>query len=187
MNDPAPLGAAERAALLGIARATVLGVLGAAPPPALPSSGRLSEPRGAFVTLHVNGELRGCIGTFAPRGSLAQTVAEMARAAATEDPRFTRLRTDEVGGLSIAISVLRTPHLLEDRSRIEVGLHGLIVRKGWNRGVLLPKVAVEHGWDGPAFLKHACLKAGLPALAARDPDLVVEVFEAEEFGEEQAQ
>lgn len=184
MNDPAPLGASERAALLGIARATVLSLLGAAPSPGMPTAGPLAEPRGAFVTLNVHGELRGCIGTFAPRGSLAQTVAEMARSAATEDPRFTRLRPDEVSGLSISVSVLRTPHLLEDRSRIEVGLHGLIVRKGWNRGVLLPKVAVEHGWDGATFLKHACLKAGLPAVAARDPDLVVEVFQAEEFGEE---
>src|SRR5574341_932376 len=139
---------------------------------------------GAFVTLQVDGELRGCIGTFTPRGSLAQTVADMAKAAATEDPRFTKLRADELAALSISVSALRTPHLLEDRSRIEVGLHGLVVRKGWNRGVLLPKVAVEHGWDGPTFLKQACLKAGLPAIAARDPDLVVEVFVAEEFGEE---
>ena len=93
--------------------------------------------------------------------------------------------TMELAGLSISVSVLRTPHLLEDRSKIEVGVHGLMVRKGWNRGVLLPKVAVEAGWDGPTFLKHCCLKAGLPAVAAIDPELVVEVFEAEEFGEEQ--
>ncbi len=185
MNEPVTLGAADRAALLGIARGTVLHLLGAAAPPALPTTGPLAEPRGAFVTLHVDGELRGCIGTFAPRGSLAQTVAEMAKAAATADPRFTRLRPDELAALDISISALRTPHLLEDRSRIEVGVHGLLVRKGWSRGVLLPKVAVEQGWDGPTFLKHACLKAGLPAIAARDPELVVEVFEAEEFGEEQ--
>jgi AmmeMemoRadiSam system protein A len=187
MNDPAPLGDAERAALLGIARKTVLNLLGAAAAPDLPTTGPLAQPRGAFVTLHVAGELRGCIGTFSPRGSLAQTVAEMAKAAATEDPRFTRLRPDELAGLAISISALRTPHLLEDRTKIEVGVHGLMVRKGWNRGVLLPKVAVEQGWDGPTFLKHACLKAGLPAVAARDPDLVVEVFEADEFGEEQPQ
>jgi AmmeMemoRadiSam system protein A len=187
MNDPAPLSASERAALLGIARGTVLNVLGLAAPPSLPSAGPLSLPRGAFVTLHVDGQLRGCIGTFSPRGSLAQTVAEMARAAATEDPRFAKLRPDELAGLSISVSALRTPHLLEDRARIEVGVHGLVVRKGWNRGVLLPKVAVDHGWDGQTFLKHCCLKAGLPAIAARDPELVVEVFEADEFGEEQAQ
>lgn len=184
MNEPAALSAAERAALLGIARGTILNLLGAAPAPALPTSGPLAQPRGAFVTLQVSGELRGCIGTFSPRGSLAETVAAMARAAATEDPRFPRLRADEVAGLTISVSALRTPHLLEDRARIEVGVHGLMVRKGWNRGVLLPKVAVEHGWDAQAFLKHACLKAGLPAIAARDPELVVEVFEAEEFGEE---
>ena len=108
----------------------------------------------------------------------------MARAAATEDPRFPRLRPDELPDLVISVSALRTPHLLEDRSRIEVGVHGLLVRKGWNRGALLPKVAVEHRWDAQTFLKHACLKAGLPAIAARDPELVVEVFEAEEFSEE---
>jgi AmmeMemoRadiSam system protein A len=186
MNAPATLSAAEKAALLGIARGTVLNLVGAAAPPPLPASGPLAEPRGAFVTLHVDGELRGCIGTFAPRGSLAETVAAMAKAAATEDPRFTRLRPDELAGLTISISALGTPHLLEDRAKIEVGVHGLLVRKGWNRGVLLPKVAVEQGWDGPTFLKHACLKAGLPAVAARDPELVVEVFEAEEFGEEQS-
>jgi AmmeMemoRadiSam system protein A len=184
MNEPAALSAAERAALLGIARGTILDLLGAAPAPSLPTAGPLAQPRGAFVTLHVSGELRGCIGTFSPRGSLAETVAAMARSAATEDPRFPRLRADEVAGLTISVSALCTPHLLEDRSRIEVGVHGLMVRKGWNRGVLLPKVAVEHGWDSQAFLKHACLKAGLPAIAARDPELVVEVFEAEEFGEE---
>jgi hypothetical protein len=185
MNEPATLSPAERAALLGIARGTVLSLVGASAPPPLPSNGPLAEPRGAFVTLLVDGALRGCIGTFAPRGSLAETVAAMAKAAATEDPRFTRLRPDELGGLTISISALRTPHLLEDRSKIEVGVHGLLVRKGWNRGVLLPKVAAEQGWDGPNFLKHACLKAGLPAVAARDPELVVEVFLAEEFGEEQ--
>jgi AmmeMemoRadiSam system protein A len=184
MNEPAALSPAERAALLGIARGTILNLLGAAPAPALPTSGTLAQPRGAFVTLQVAGELRGCIGTFTPRGTLAETVAAMARAAATEDPRFPRLRADEVGGLTISVSALRTPHLLEDRTRIEVGVHGLLVRKGWNRGALLPKVAVEQRWDAQTFLKHACLKAGLPAIAARDPELVVEVFEAEEFGEE---
>ncbi|HSM91458.1 MAG TPA: AmmeMemoRadiSam system protein A [Anaeromyxobacteraceae bacterium] len=186
MTAPASLTAAEKAALLGIARGTVLHLVGAAAaPPPLPTSGPLSAPRGAFVTLHVDGRLRGCIGTFSPRGSLAETVAAMARAAATEDPRFPRLAPDELPGLSLSVSVLGLPHLLEDRSRIEVGVHGLLVRRDWNRGVLLPKVAVEEGWDGPTFLKHACLKAGLPAAAARDPGLVVEVFEAEEFGEEQ--
>jgi AmmeMemoRadiSam system protein A len=177
------LSPADRAALLGIARRAILRHLGVAGDVALPTAGPLAEPRGAFVTLHVDDALRGCIGTFRPEGSLAATVARMAVSAATEDPRFPPLRTDEVGGLRIAVSALLAPHRLEDRSALEVGRHGLLVRRGWHRGALLPRVAVEHGWDAEAFLKHACLKAGLPASAGDDPETVVEVFEAEEFEE----
>jgi uncharacterized protein (TIGR00296 family) len=107
----------------------------------------------------------------------------MAVSAASDDPRFRALRPDEVGGLRIAVSALLPPLRLEDRSALRVGEHGLLVRRGFNRGALLPKVAVEHGWDGPAFLKHACLKAGLPPSAADDPETVVEIFGAEEFEE----
>ncbi len=178
-----PLSPAERAALLGIARGAVLAHLGLAPAPAVPETGRLGEPRGAFVTLHVEGELRGCIGTFRPLGSLAQTVARMAVAAASEDPRFPRLRADEVPGLQVAVSALEPPRRLEDPRAVEVGKHGLIVRKGWSRGALLPKVAVEQRWNAEEFLRHTCLKAGLPPNAWTDPDCVVEAFEADEFGE----
>ena len=183
MTDDRRLPAADRAALLGIARRALLRHFGATGDVPLPKEGPLAEPRGAFVTLHVEGDLRGCIGTFQPRGSLAETVARMAVSAATDDPRFLALRPDELGGLRIGISVLHPPHRLEDRSCLRVGTHGLLVRRGWNRGALLPKVAVEHGWDAPEFLKHACLKAGLPPSAADDPETVVEVFEAEEFEE----
>ncbi len=183
MTGPERLGPAERAALLGIARRALLAHFGGAPPPDLPASGPLAEARGAFVTLHVAGDLRGCIGTFRPEGSLASTVARMAVAAATEDPRFQPLRPDEMGAVRIAVSALSPPHLLEDRSALTVGRHGLLVRRGWHRGALLPKVAVEHGWGPQEFLRHACLKAGLPASAAEEPDTVVEVFEAEEFEE----
>lgn len=183
MSDDQRLSAADRAALLGIARRAILRHLGAAGDLALPSDGPLAEARGAFVTLHVDGTLRGCIGTFRPAGSLAETVAKMAVSAATEDPRFTPLRGDEVGALQIGVSALHPTHRLEDRSALRVGRHGLVVRRGWHRGALLPKVAVEHGWDASDFLKHACLKAGLPASAGDDPETVVEVFEAEEFEE----
>ncbi|HUL60936.1 MAG TPA: AmmeMemoRadiSam system protein A [Anaeromyxobacteraceae bacterium] len=182
MSD-ARLAPADRAALLGIARRALLAHFGAGAPPDLPAAGPLAEPRGAFVTLHAEDQLRGCIGTFRPDGSLAAIVARMAVAAATEDPRFTPLRADEMGALRIGVSALGIPHLLEDRSALAVGTHGLVVRRGWNRGALLPRVAVEHGWDGEAFLKHACLKAGLPARAWLEPDTVIEVFEAEEFEE----
>jgi hypothetical protein len=178
-----PLAPAERAALLGIARGAVLAHLGMAPAPALPPAGRLAEPRGAFVTLRVAGDLRGCIGSFRPQGTLAETVARMAVAAASEDPRFPALRAADVPGLQVSVSALEPPRRLEDPRRVEVGRHGLVVKKGWSRGTLLPKVAVEHGWDADAFLRHTCLKAGLPPTAWREPDCEVEVFEADEFGE----
>jgi AmmeMemoRadiSam system protein A len=178
-----PLSPTERAALLGIARGAVLAHLGLAPPPALPSAGPLGEPRGAFVTVHVGGDLRGCIGTFRPQGSLAATVAKMAVAAASEDPRFRSIAPEDVAGLELSVSVLEPPRPLPDPTRVDVGREGLLVKMGWNRGTLLPKVAVEHGWDAETFLRHTCLKAGLPPTAWREPGCEVEAFEAEEFGE----
>jgi AmmeMemoRadiSam system protein A len=180
------LSPAERAALLGLARGAVLAHLGVAPAPAVPGTGALGEERGAFVSLYVAGELRGCIGTFRPLGSLAATVARMAVAAASEDPRFPPLGPGEVKDLQVSVSALAPPHKLADpRREVEVGRHGLVVKKGWNRGALLPRVATEQGWDAETFLKQTCLKAGLPPSAWRDPDCEVEGFEAEEFGEGQ--
>jgi AmmeMemoRadiSam system protein A len=178
-----PLSANERATLLGIARGAVLAHLGAAPLPALPATGPLAEPRGAFVTLHVAGALRGSLGTFRPEGSLAETVARMAVAAAKDDPRFPEVRTDELGALEVAVSVLSPPRVLDDRRNVRIGEQGLLVRQGLHRGTLLPKVAVEQGWSAEEFLKHACLKAGLHARAWQEPHTEVEVFEAEEFGD----
>jgi AmmeMemoRadiSam system protein A len=177
------LAAADRAALLGIARGAILAHLGVAPAPALPASGPLAEPRGAFVTVHVAGELRGCIGTFRPQGSLAATVARMAVAAASDDPRFPPLRPGEIARLDVAISVLAPPRPIDDPRKVEIGKQGLLVSRGFHRGTLLPKVAVEHGWGAEEFLKHTCLKAGLPPRAWEEPDVTVEVFDAEEFGE----
>jgi AmmeMemoRadiSam system protein A len=178
------LSTTDRAALLGIARGAILAHLGGRGAPALPTSGPLAEPGGAFVTLHVEGELRGCIGSFEPAGSLAATVAAMAVAAASRDPRFSPLREDEVAALSIAVSVLGPRRPLADHRALRVGQDGLAVKRGWHRGVLLPRVAVEHGWGAEAFLKHVCLKAGLHARSWEEPGTELETFEAEEFGEE---
>ena len=180
---PVALAPAEKAALLGIARGAILARLGVAPAPALPASGPLGEPRGAFVTVYVEGDLRGCIGTFRPQGSLASTVAKMAVAAASEDPRFPAIATADVAGLAVSVSVLGAPRPIADPLEVEVGKQGLIVSRGLHRGTLLPKVAVEHGWGPEEFLKHTCLKAGLPPRAWQEPDVTVEVFDAEEFGE----
>jgi AmmeMemoRadiSam system protein A len=178
-----PLSPAERAALLGIARGAVLAHIGTAKAPALPSDGPLAEPHGAFVTLHVGRHLRGCIGSFRPQGSLAATVAKMAVAAASEDPRFRPIAAEDMPELRVSVSVLEPPRPLADPSRVEVGKEGLLVKMGFHRGTLLPKVAVEHGWDAETFLRHTCLKAGLPPAAWREPSCEVEAFLADEFGE----
>lgn len=178
-----PLSPTDRAALLGIARGAILSHLGLVPAPALPADGTLAEERGAFVTVHVAGELRGCIGTFRPQGSLAATVARMAVAAASEDPRFRAVGAEDVRELDVAVSALGPARPLPDPRAVAVGREGLIVARGFLRGTLLPKVAVEQGWDAEEFLKHTCLKAGLPPRAWEDPDVHVEAFEAEEFGE----
>jgi AmmeMemoRadiSam system protein A len=178
-----PLSPTDRAALLGIARSAILSHLGLAPAPALPSDGPLGEERGAFVTVHVAGELRGCIGTFRPTGSLAATVARMAVSAASEDPRFRPIASADVAGLDVAVSALGPIHPLADPRAVAVGREGLIVKRGFHRGTLLPKVAVENGWSAEEFLKHTCLKAGLPPRAWEEPDVTIEAFEAEEFGE----
>lgn len=182
-----PLSSTDRAALLGVARGAILAHLGLAPAPALPSAGALGEERGAFVTVHVAGDLRGCIGTFRPMGSLAATVARMAVAAASEDPRFRPVAAGDVAALEVAVSALGVPRPLADPRAVAVGREGLIVKRGFHRGTLLPKVAVEHGWSADEFLKHTCLKAGLPPRAWEEPDVTIEAFEAEEFGERPAE
>ena len=131
----------------------------------------LAEPRGAFTTLHLFGELRGCIGYVLPAGSLYQTVAETARAAAFDDPRFQPVTEDEAPHLKIEISVLSVPRPIRPEE-IEVGKHGLIVTAGARRGLLLPQVPLE--WElGPRDLPGADLRQGWAAsrcVAARRGD-----------------
>ncbi|HDT13466.1 MAG TPA: AmmeMemoRadiSam system protein A [Candidatus Aminicenantes bacterium] len=146
------------------------------------ASGVLKEKRGAFVTLTVDGELRGCIGYPLPMKSLDETILEMAVAAASQDTRFEPLRAEEMDKLKIEISVLGLPEPVRDPEEVEVGRHGIIVAKGGHRGLLLPQVPVEHGWDRETYLRHGCLKAGLP------PDewqkgAKIEVFTAQVFSE----
>jgi AmmeMemoRadiSam system protein A len=179
----APLGPTERAALLGVARAALRHHLGLGDAPVLPDRGGLGERRGAFVTLRVRGRLRGCVGTFTPEGSLALTVARMAVAAASQDPRFEPLRAEELDEIELHVSALGPLRPMADPSQISIGRDGIAVRRGWHRGTLLPAVAVENGWDARAFLQRTCLKAGLPPDAWSAPDAAVELFSAEEFGD----
>jgi AmmeMemoRadiSam system protein A len=141
----------------------------------------LQEPRGAFTTIHVNGQLHGCVGYILPTLPLYLTVADTAASAATRDPRFPPLTPDEAAFVKVEISVLSKPFPIRPQE-IETGKHGLMVTDGRRRGLLLPQVAREHGWDAEQFLTHTCLKARLPADAWRE-GARIEAFTAEIFGE----
>jgi len=148
-------------------------------PPPWPN---ISLPAGAFVTLHKDGTLRGCIGCFQSEKPLYQVVQEMALAAALNDPRFPPVSADELPKIEIEISVL-SPLKKGKPEEVEIGKHGVYLVKGYFRGVLLPQVAVEQGWDRETFLDHVCLKAGLPPRCWQDPETQVYLFTAEVFSE----
>ena len=130
-----------------------------------------------------DGELRGCIGHLSPEVPLAETVARVAVAAATEDPRFGAVTRDELDALRLEVSVLSTYEPIAPDA-IEVGRHGLLLRGRGRSGLLLPQVAPEHGLDREAFLAAVCRKAGLPKDAWREPDCQLYGFTADVFGEE---
>ncbi len=145
---------------------------------------KLKQKQGAFVTLKVNGQLRGCIGYPLPYKPLYQTIIETAVAAASEDYRFPPLTEEELEDLVIEISVLTLPRKVKGPEEVVVGRHGLIVSKGFHKGLLLPQVPLEYGWDLETYLNHACLKAGLPADEWKR-GVTLEVFEAQVFSEEE--
>ena len=145
---------------------------------------RLKIKQGAFVTLRKHGDLRGCIGHIVPVEALCDTVSDMAVAAAVEDPRFSKVSMDEMKDIDIEISVLSIPKRVQSAEEIELGKHGVIVRKGMRQGVFLPQVATETGWDKATFLEHLCYgKAGLPKDAWKDKDTELYIFTAQLFEE----
>jgi len=171
--------------LLEIAKKTIVCCVKGEPIPKFEvSSPKLLEKRGAFVTITKYGRLRGCIGSILPMKSLYQTVQEVAESAALHDPRFPPVRPDELEYLKVEISVLTVPQKIQSIDEIEVGKHGLIIRKGYSQGLLLPQVATDYGWDREEFLRATCRKAGLPTDAWKQPDTEIFVFSAEVFGEE---
>jgi AmmeMemoRadiSam system protein A len=174
----------EKQALLQIARASIQAELAGKKPPAAKGQGALEEKRGAFVSLKKRGRLRGCIGFIEARKPLAKTVEEMAIAAAFQDPRFEPLKKEELKDLRLEISVLTPLRKTTDVGQIEVGTHGLYVRKGGCAGLLLPQVATEYGWDRDTFLKETCCKAGLAPDAWCDPETEIYLFSADVFGDE---
>lgn len=145
-------------------------------------STELCEPCGAFVSLHRNGELRGCIGLFISEKPLHETICDMAVAAAARDTRFMPISADELTELDIEISVLSPLECIDDVTKIEVGRHGVYIIKGYARGVLLPQVATQNGFDRETFLEQTCIKAGLALDEWKDAGAEIFVFEAEVFG-----
>ncbi|RKX71508.1 AMMECR1 domain-containing protein [candidate division WOR-3 bacterium] len=126
---------------------------------------------GVFVTLKINDQLRGCIGYIQPIKPLYQAVSEMAYAAAFSDPRFPPVTKEEVKRLRFEITILSPLERIHDINQIEVGKHGLFIKKGVFQGLLLPQVAIEENWDRMTFLRHTCLKAGLPEDGWHDAEI----------------
>jgi uncharacterized protein len=177
--------AAERQLLLRLARGSIQSALEDRELDLSPPSPHLAEPRGAFTTLHLGEKLRGCIGYVSPSDSLYKTVADTARAAAFDDPRFEPVTLSEVPGLKVEISVLSPPQPIRPEE-VVVGRHGLVVFQGNHRGLLLPQVAPEWNWDRETLLAQTCLKAGLPADAWHH-GAQLQGFTAEVFGEADAE
>jgi AmmeMemoRadiSam system protein A len=143
----------------------------------------LQQDRGAFVTINKNGELRGCIGYIAPLEPLIDTVRDVAAYAALRDSRFPPVTQAELGDLQYEVSVLSPLRRVFDIKQIQVGRHGLLMKKGDHEGVLLPQVPVEFEWDRKTFLEETARKAGLPASAWKDDDTDIFMFTALVFGE----
>ena len=180
----APLSAAEREALLTLARATLHRFLSVGDAPIVhPAEPGLWQARGAFVTLEKAGELRGCIGELVGQRPLYLSVQWAALSAALADPRFPPLTAEELPQIAIEISALTPLQEVADVNDIEVGVHGLLIAQGGQQGVLLPQVAVDEGWDREAFLRAVCRKAGLPEETWREADAHLYAFSAEVFSE----
>ena len=172
----------QRRHLLSLARASVeRQVRGGEPVDS--DTTTLPDASGVFVTIKERGRLRGCLGTLKNRAGLAAEVRRCAAESASEDPRFPPVTVDELPDLSLEISVLGPLEEIEPKpDAFTVGVHGLVVEQGFHRGLLLPQVATEWGWDAEQFLRQTCVKAGLPPGAWRDGARVFR-FAAEVFGD----
>jgi uncharacterized protein (TIGR00296 family) len=151
---------------------------------------KFSFNSGVFVTLNNPDGLRGCIGFPMPEKKLSHAIIEGAIAAATEDPRFPSVKTNELNDIVFEVTVL-TPPIVVDVSdpmeyleKIKVGRDGLIIRHSFSSGLLLPQVPVEYGWDVEEFLQHTCEKAGLARDTWKNESVKIEKFEGIIFKEE---
>lgn len=175
--------AQEKKELLQLARHTIEDYLstGKKEVPETPNP-KFLEKRGVFVTLHHHGDLRGCIGYPLPVKSLIEAVVDNAVSSATEDPRFQRVSSDELKDIDIEISILTVPQEVTGINDVKVGRDGIIITKGYMRGLLLPQVPVEQGWELEEYISHGCMKAGLP-MDEWKRGIQIETFQGIVFGE----
>ncbi len=143
----------------------------------------LNQPAAAFVTLKIEEELRGCIGSVEESEPLGMAIIHSAISAALRDPRFPPLTKEEYPHVNLEISVLSPFRRVKNAEEVIAGTHGIMLTRDYHRGLLLPQVAVEYDWDRDTFLSFTCRKAGLPPDAWKDPETVIEIFTAEVFGE----
>jgi len=176
----------EKKELLRIARATLREYARTGHiPPGKPHRQVLVDPASVFVSLHHGDQLRGCIGSLQATTPLYKAIQDMVVAAATRDNRFEQVPPDEFPELNIEISVLGPNTVISDASELKVGDHGVCLTRGARRGLLLPQVATERGWDAETFLDRVCHKAGLADGAWREDDATIEIFPAQVFDENQ--
>ncbi len=177
----------EKSFLLKLARCSIKSLFSEVklPQPDFEKLPILREKAGAFVTLTISGNLRGCIGYIVSDDELHETVEHAAKQASVNDPRFPSLTEGELDLIDLEISVLSPPFKMNSYEEIVLGKHGLIVNEGLNRGLLLPQVPIEHNLDKDQYLSAVCNKAGLPANSWKEKLLNIEMFTATIFSEKE--
>jgi AmmeMemoRadiSam system protein A len=172
----------DRRRLLQLARDAIVAHVTKRTAPAADLTGVFAQPGGAFVSIHNRGELRGCVGHIERTEPLGIVVPRCAVAACSTDPRFPGVSARELDDIDLELSLLGPLESITGPDQVEIGRHGLVIARGWQRGLLLPQVATEWHWDAPTFLAHTCQKAGLPRDAWQQGAEIWR-FDAEVFGE----
>lgn len=188
MSETTKLGSELQQKLLEIARETIESYIRTRQEPEFTvDEPELQQKCGAFVTIKTHGQLRGCIGHIEGIKPLYQTIADMAVAASTQDPRFPPVTENELGSLHLELSVMSPLRKVESPDEVQPGIHGILMRRGFRSGLLLPQVATEHGWDRKTFLEHTCMKAGLLTDEWQHPETEIYVFSAQVFEESESE
>ncbi len=173
----------EKKILLESARETIAAKLTGKKAEYKPATKMLENKCGAFVTLHKNGQLRGCIGNLIGVKPLYITIRDMSLASAFEDPRFPPVSKKELDEIDIEISVLSPMIKIKSVEEIKTGAHGVYIKRGFYSGTFLPQVAEEQGWNLKELLEHLCLKAGMDKESWKAPDTEIFIYTAIVFGE----